>query len=220
MQIEERRTLEEAYADACTATNLKTEADKRGDADLLIAAGWNPVRVGAALMRLVSEWDGAEKPRRMHPEAVRQLAKTLELTVFDERQGIKNVHEKAMQLSREWHQHEMKLLFGKLKTMPAVREQVTHQARKWSTEQPDRAAAAVLLHWLDSVCHPCSGLKFLQIADTPSLSAKMCRACDGTGKSRVPYGDFGKRLENWMDRCVSESRINMSKVLRNSMGRV
>lgn len=29
MQIEERRTLEEAYADACTATNLRSEADKR-----------------------------------------------------------------------------------------------------------------------------------------------------------------------------------------------
>lgn len=46
------RTFEEAYASASESSDLTLTADKRGDADVLIAAGWSESRLGGTLMRL------------------------------------------------------------------------------------------------------------------------------------------------------------------------
>lgn len=54
-------SVDEQYLGATNASNLKVEAEKRGPADILIAVGWSMSRVGAALLRLTSEWDGAAK---------------------------------------------------------------------------------------------------------------------------------------------------------------
>lgn len=54
----------ERYTNATHATSLKVEADKGGAADLLIACGWSPSRLGSALLRLHSEYDGVEHPKR------------------------------------------------------------------------------------------------------------------------------------------------------------
>jgi len=56
------RTTDEAYVSATTSSNLRCEADKRTDVDVLIAAGCSPGILGAALMRLHSEYDSAAKP--------------------------------------------------------------------------------------------------------------------------------------------------------------
>jgi hypothetical protein len=56
-------TVEEKYTSAIHASNLRVEADKGGSADVLIAVGWSPSRLGAALMRLHSEQDAAESLR-------------------------------------------------------------------------------------------------------------------------------------------------------------
>lgn len=58
-------TVEEAYLTANHTSNLRVVADKRGAADVIIAAGWSDSRVGMALIRLAGEWDGAEKRPRM-----------------------------------------------------------------------------------------------------------------------------------------------------------
>ena len=61
----EARTVAEAYSSAGNTSDLTVKADKRTDADVLIAAGWSPGLLGAALLRLHSEWDGAAKKRHM-----------------------------------------------------------------------------------------------------------------------------------------------------------
>ena len=80
------RTVEEAYTRAgASSSNLKVDAERRGDADVLIAAGWSPGMLGGALMRLRGEWDSTAHQRR-HPEAdavqllgrLRSLAQVLE----------------------------------------------------------------------------------------------------------------------------------------------
>ena len=63
MLNDERRTVEENYTSATNSSNLRCEADRRTDVDVLIAAGCTPGILGAALMRLHSEWDGCAKPR-------------------------------------------------------------------------------------------------------------------------------------------------------------
>ena len=59
MRDDSKATIEERYSGAVTASNLRVEADKGGAGDLLIAVGWSPSRLGAALMRLHTEYDGA-----------------------------------------------------------------------------------------------------------------------------------------------------------------
>ena len=43
---------EERYLSASQSSNLRVQADKQGDADVMIASGWSASRIGAALMRL------------------------------------------------------------------------------------------------------------------------------------------------------------------------
>lgn len=42
----------ERYLSASQSSNLRVQADKHGDADVIIAAGWSASRIGGALMRL------------------------------------------------------------------------------------------------------------------------------------------------------------------------
>ncbi len=73
-QPEDRPTIDERYTSATHASSLVVTAERGGAADMLIAAGWSPSRLGASLLRLVSEWDGAEKPRPMHARGINILA--------------------------------------------------------------------------------------------------------------------------------------------------
>ena len=73
MLNDERRTMEEGYTSATNSSNLRCEADRRTDVDILIAAGCTPGILGAALMRLHSEWDGCAKPRAMTETEARLL---------------------------------------------------------------------------------------------------------------------------------------------------
>lgn len=45
-------STEERYLSASNSSNLKVDADKHGDADVMIASGWSASRIGGALMRL------------------------------------------------------------------------------------------------------------------------------------------------------------------------
>lgn len=63
MLNDDRRTIEEAYTSAGNSSDLRVQAERRGDADVLIAAGWTPGILGSAALRLRGEWDRSEKPR-------------------------------------------------------------------------------------------------------------------------------------------------------------
>lgn len=45
-------STEERYLSATQSSNMRVEAEKHGDADVMIASGWSASRIGAALMRL------------------------------------------------------------------------------------------------------------------------------------------------------------------------
>lgn len=54
-------TLDERYQSAANSKDLSTKAGREGDVDAIVAVAWNRSRVGAALMRLHSDWDGLAK---------------------------------------------------------------------------------------------------------------------------------------------------------------
>ena len=201
------RSLDERYTSATHATNLKVTAEKTGSADILIAAAWSPSRIGSALLRLHSEYDGSSHPRKITQDAIKHLSWTL-AGEPEERLA------KAHKIAYEWYLHEIGLLLQKLKTLPQVRYQLALQADKWLIDDPERTAVGILIWWLDHTCTHCNGLKFEHIDGTPSLSAKICRYCRGSGETPVPYSFEGRRLVGHINTCIAAARTSIKKRLR------
>lgn len=224
----EIRTVPESYATAMTSTNLKLDSEQIGDADLLIAAGWNRSRIGAALLRLQSEWDSgalAKPLGREQFEAVclrdaRALAaKDLAMAGSDvERATIEkavrpSARKAAIDLAMAGNLTEARLLMMRLKTMPVVLQQLRLQLSKWECDSSEELANAVLRWWLQRTCKECNATGFAV------KTGKLCKCCAGAGQSRPPCGPTGVRLANFMDDCVHRSGQFMGRVLRDRMGR-
>jgi hypothetical protein len=122
---DERPGIEERYTSAMTSDNLRVEADRYGDADVLIAAGWNQVRIGGALLRLHTEFDASEKLRLATGAQFLAAGKSTK----DQRQA-------AARQAAAFNLHETGLLLGKLKALPDVRAQAVMQGMKWGMGNP------------------------------------------------------------------------------------
>lgn len=202
-----RPTTDERYTSATHAKNLKMETEKIGAIDLLTAAAWSPRAIGSALLRLHSEWDGCQHPRRIKREALEALALTLQGFTRDRDQ-------KAKRIANDWYEHEVRLMLQRLKSLPLVRALMVAQAEKWMIEDADRTVAGVLIWWLDHTCPTCNGLKFEKFEGAPALSAIRCRHCHGAGEIPTPYSFEGRRLAGFIQDCLNDSRRFIRKVLR------
>lgn len=200
-------SIDEIYSSAIHASNLKVEADRKGQIDSIIAAAWSPSRIGSALLRLHSEYDGSSHPRRIKREALEALALTLHGFPRDRDQ-------KARRIASDWYEHEVALMLQRLKTLPNVRYQLTLQADKWLIDDPERTAVGVLIWWLDHTCPHCHGLKFEKVQGAPSLSARACRYCRGSGETPIPYSFEGRRLVEHVNTCIDLARRSIKKRLR------
>lgn len=220
MYQDDRRTIEESYASATASSDLRCdtrEGAPRSDTDLLIAAGWSPSRIGAALLRLHTEWDGAEHLRPVVAADFAQDAHARQPVAQGQTPAAARAQ--AEKLAAEHNQQQAKLLMSHLKTMPVVREQLTLQLLKWKVEDAEQVAGALLRWWLAPNCHACQGRKFEVIPDTGRLSSKHCKPCGATGKLRIPHGEAGRRLANFMDDAVGIARNSIRKRLHTTMGR-
>lgn len=214
MLNDDRRTIEEAYTSAVTSTDLRCDTRDgapRSDTDLLIAAGWSPSRVGSALLRLHTEWDGAEHQRPTTSADFAQAAQQRAADTKTPAQTPAAANAQAEKLAAKHNHQQAKLLMAHLKSMPAVREQLTQQLMKWKVQDAEQVAGALLRWWLAPNCGACHG--------TGRQSAMHCKPCAGTGKTKVPHGEAGKRLANWMDDCVQIARSSIKKRLHTSMKR-
>jgi hypothetical protein len=221
MLNDERRGIEEAYTAAGNSSDLTVSAEHKGDADLLIAAGLSESRVGMALLRLHSEWDKAEKPRKPTQHQIQMLTdawpryeyrkqgdEEVRVTLTDRDRSVK-----ARAQAQAWYMAEMAKLINKLKSLPAVRSQLIAYVPKWGIAEASLKVPAVIAYWLDQTCHQCNGLKFQPIPGTPTLSNRVCQACGGVGATAVPYGQEGRRVANYMDDCVQKARQSIRKRL-------
>lgn len=205
----EPRTVDEGYASACASSDLRVEADRNGDADYVIAAGMNQSRFGALLLRLVTEWDRAEKPKRPSPKAIDALSRT-----YDDAWTVRERQDKAREEAFGWYSHELNILAGKLKTLTEARAQLWGIAGKFGMQDPKDKAAAAIGWWLMQQCPVCSGVMWQSIPGTGRLSNKVCRACQGSGVTQPPHGAEGRKLVNYLDECVAQARIDIKKRLR------
>lgn len=202
---DQRPTIDERYTSAIHAKRLKLETEKRGAVDLLIAAGWSPRAIGASLLRLHSEWDGSQHPRKITQGAVKALALTM--AGFDREQ-------KAQKIATDWYVREVALTIQQLKTLPLVRALLLAKAKQLMIEDAESTVAGVLIWWLDHTCHYCNGLGFEKVKGAPALSAIRCRHCHGSGEIPTPYGFEGRRLATFIHDCLDDSRRFIRRALR------
>lgn len=218
--------LDERYTSARNSRDLTVASSElpNRDSDVLAAAAWTQSRVGHALMQLHSEWDSAEKPAKPTAARIKSLVGTLQRLPHGVDPAIEQRDESgqpapltpamAKAYTDAWYRHEVGLLLGKLKTLPGVRAQLTEQAAKWGWPEPI-VSAEVLRWWLDQSCHVCHGTKFQFATGTRRLGDRPCGECRGSGHSKVPHGQQGTKLANWMDEGVNIARRRIKKALRN-----
>jgi hypothetical protein len=222
---ENTRTIDEAYSSAVNATTIRltpTDLGTIGSAEILLAAGTargSVTSIGAALLRLHSEYDSAEKPR-MAPAsmfATRIHAAHLQFdTPSDLNAQVRQyVAHEAARSAQAYNEHETRLLLGKLKALPGVRRHLTLEVAAWKVEHPQEVGTAVLCWWLNQTCPVCNGTRW---ATHPGgkQGAKTCKACSGTGKAKLPHGEVGRRLASFIEDCVDGARQQIRVKLRNS----
>lgn len=215
MLNDDRRTIEESYTSATASSNLRCEAEKRTDVDVLIAAGCTPGILGAALMRLHSEWDGAE---RLRPAVAADFVSAARQRPADSRNPAQTTAAwlaAAHKMAQDHNAQQAKLLMGNLKTLPRVMAVLAEWATMRALPEPQALAQAVVVFWLDSNCHACHGRGHEVIPGTPSLGRK-CKACNGSGKRKEPKGEAGRQMLSLMEDCVTRARTHMKKRLRQS----
>lgn len=179
------QSITERYITASNATSLVVDTDSiRGNVDVLIAAGWSKSSMGKSLLRLVSEFDAAEK-RRGGMRQILADAKT---------GGAKN-------------------LLGQLRSLEPSILGVEIHARNCGIESPLEKSIAVVLHCLDATCMACNGQKFRRIPNTPALSERACTCCRGRGVVSIPFADDGRMLAAYIQDCMNSAKESYKKRL-------
>ena len=103
-----------------------------------------------------------------------------------------------------------------LRSLPKTQEKLIALGSRYGLEAGECAMLVlkVLVHWLDDTCHFCGGRGFDTIRGTPKLSAKRCKACNGSGKRKTPDRQEARRMLAVMDEAVMLHRDFLRKCLR------
>lgn len=192
MLNDDRKTVGEVYACAGSSSNLKVEADRRTDADVLISAGLSKAVIGGTLLRLRTEYDSAERLRSLKP---------VHFPRDDERYRALTPSE---------------LMMGKLKALPQARQMMARQMTFWGVADAEAKAGSIIRWWLRPLCPQCHGTKEKVVPGSNRQSGRPCNACDGVGTTRIPHGQEGRRLANYLDECVVQAQKSIGKRLRNT----
>jgi hypothetical protein len=223
---EERAGIEERYTSSTNTSDLTVDTRHRRPVDDIIAAGWSRSRIGAALLRLHSEWDGSEKPQKATPEALEFLAATFPrekdgMVLWKQKDGTKRLKplEAAQRQAHAWYLHELGLLFQKLKTLPDVRRELIGWCGRVGMSGGQHKVAEILSWWLDPTCPVCDGRKWELIDGTKRHSGKACKHCHGSGEAYLPHGQDGRKMLGFMNDCLQAARSSMRDRFRHQQGK-
>lgn len=184
-------TIGERYRKATTSSNIRPEARRSGDADLLIAAGWAD-SLGIKLYRLAGEFD--QVARDMHrvkskTDAIMVLARLKTLT--QTRVALVGF---AMESAPRWGLKLDQAIIGIV-------------------------AGKALSAWLDPNCPRCGGTG--TVGGYDGKPSNICRRCGGSGKTRHGLGEsdaeryLAHRLLSVMDAKMGEADGIMKRYLRS-----
>lgn len=205
-ETSDRPGLEEQYLLATSTSDLTLNPDRTCAATHLIAAGLAGNMMGAALAHLRSEWASADKPRKA--TEAETLARAGELPLFKGKPDVKRARAEAITSHAR-----------------ALRD-AAHRLRGWSTAMGllrEWAAlrdvdvdllSPALYHWLAPTCLVCDGCGAAKIAGAPSLSAKQCFKCGGTGKWPRPLG--AHVVHDWLASCAGKAKRDRGALVRGA----
>lgn len=200
------RTTQETYACAVSSGSTKTVPHRTSPGDMVAAAGMSQFRMGTALMRLLSEWQGGATPKQGAAPKAKDLRKRGHEADFAEAEA-----RRLAAALPKWHLHEQKMRFQRLKTLPAVRAAL----RFWVLERwgdmaaagADQVVADTLRHFLAPVCPVCEGRK-RKVIQSRAIGAE-CKPCRGTGEADLQHGGRGRALLGYMKQCLGQAASDM-----------
>lgn len=164
MTVEDRPTVAERYSKATESSNLKVTSERRGDADMLIAAGWAGESLGASLARLRAEFDAvhAQTKGQGNSSATDMLLALMELKTLP---GVRQE-------------------LGSMAVARAIGKEIPiDQATVL------KLTGQVLSAFLEPNCQPCDGRGFTGGGRHEQSGPQiLCRRCSGTGKRRASMG--------------------------------
>ena len=189
-------TIGERYSSATDSSNLRVTSERRGDADMLIAAGWLGEQLGASLFRLMHEFDAVkgehgiasaefERAERaacaLDTEAARLVGPTKPLLQVEAAEIRQMASAQALTARA--------MILINLGTLREVRDQLgayaldiagkRHQFLELGPGTVLKAAGQALDLLLDANCHHCQGRGKNGGYGSPEV---LCRACGGSGK--------------------------------------
>lgn len=190
MTAHEPVTIGERYRKATVSSNIRPEARRSGDADLLIAAGWAD-SLGIKLYRLAGEFDQVLQDMR------RASTQTDAIMVLG--------HLKTLNQAR--------IALVRFAIESAPRWGVTLDQNIIGI-----VAGKALSAWLDPNCPRCGGTG--TIGGYDGKPANVCRRCGGSGKTRHGLGDsdteryLAHRLLAVMDARMHEADTLMKRYMK------
>ena len=172
----DRPTIEELLCTASTTSNMTVSLDRRTTADVVIAAGMLGARhqLGMALIHLRSEWDRTDKPRKATLTEIQARAQA-----YKDKKGRPDVRRATVE-AMTLHARAMRERAAKLSGRSEVIGLLTGWARDNGVDTD--LISPALYHWLAPTCLVCNGHGKMRLPDAPSLSAKQCNHCNGTGE--------------------------------------
>lgn len=200
----DRAGLDEQYIVATNSSDLTLNPDRVCSATHLIAAGLLGNRMGAALVHLRSEWDAADKPRKMTEGEI-----VLRAGAMPKRHGkpdVKRARTEALIGYAVAMRHRAHRLAGWLPALSIMAEWAQLRGVDVDLLSPS------LYHYLNPTCPVCDGHGVRKIPDAPSLSAKQCHHCDGAGTWPRPHG--AERVHNWLRGCVGKAKRERGDLMR------
>lgn len=204
MMIEsDKPGLDERYIVASNTSNLRLSPDRICSATHLIAAGLVGNRMGAALVHLNSEWDTADKPRKMTEAEI--LSRAGDLPKRKDKPDVNRARTEALvgyAVAMRNRAHQMR---GWLPALAILRE--------WAEARGVDAdlLSPALYHWLAPTCPVCDGHGKRRLPDAPVLG-KQCNHCNGTGTWPRPLG--AERIHDWLRGCLGKAQQERGNLLR------
>lgn len=222
MLPEDRPLIDERYARAVEADSLEVSADRRGDVDLLIAAGWVRESLGTALYRLRTEFDQVRGALRITRDALPYWDELRTVADREAAAALKRWHPPLRYPDREIYEARrmtdeaqafattaLALTLNELKTLRDTRQALGRFAEKlaardhWDAAPTTitRVAGRVLELWLDPKCPRCEGRGYNGGFTAPmELCQLPPHGCGGSGRrsaelwNTVRGEQFGRHL--------------------------
>lgn len=199
-------TLDEKYARAINATDLRMVDGRTGSADLLAAFGLS-ASLGALLQRLRQEFDSVKGEHGLAETESLRMRALIDAKSKESHREMMRMDKgptKAALYAREadWLRAEadgasataLALVMMHLKSLRETKNALAEFALVMATRRrhmiPDREVIALTGHalvaWLDPRCRKCNGSKV--VGGYNGKTEIMCRACGGTGNAEQNLG--------------------------------